>query len=295
MASHLDPDVLAGFREGLLSKRRSARIRAHLGTCPACASLDKDLAQVTELLASAPAPRMPDHLAARLENVLAAEAAARAANPDLASQGPEAADAASPAAGRPDRPRRTGRRSWQLRPATLGAAAAVAAVLAVGGYGLANLQSGAGNNAASSGAAGPAHGSAGTMAPNARSWPKAGPAEPSGPAARVRVIQSGTDYLPGRLASQAQAVLASHPLSASIRNQAPQATSGSAGQLQSCAGVVAGGLSPLLVDKARYQGRPATIIVRPATADRAGQVWVTRPTCSAGNPGLIAHAQLTTG
>ena len=295
MTGHLDPDVLADFREGLLGRRHSARIRAHLGTCPACASLDKDLARVTELLASAPQPKMPGHLVARLENVLAAESAARPVNPDLTSQGTRAADPAAGTAGSPDRrQRRTGRRSWHPRPATLGVAAAIAAVLAVGGYGLATLHSGA-NSAASNAVGGPAHKSAGTVGPSGKGAPNAGAAMPSPLMARLHIIESGTDYLASRLASQAQSVLATHPVNAADQRQVPAATSGATSQLQSCVYAVTGGLSPLLVDKAHYQGQPATIIVAPPTASRAGQVWVTGPACSATTPDLITHTQLTTG
>ncbi|HEY2576174.1 MAG TPA: hypothetical protein VGI74_07680 [Streptosporangiaceae bacterium] len=312
MASHPDPGILADFREGLLGRRHSARIRAHLGNCSSCASLDKDLAQVTELLASAPPPRMPDDLVARLENALAAEAATRAANPDLTSRPSAAASqdtgTADPGPGVPDgagQPRRgqrqrgrTGGRPWQLRPATLRAAAAIAAVLAVGGYVLANLHTG--NDAVSSSlGSAPAHGSAATAAPNERGIANGGIAAP---AAGLQVIESGTGYLPGRLASQAQAVLASHPVNAAAPHGTSTGTSGTSvgapgisGQLQSCVRLVTGGLQPLLVDEARYQGQPATIIVLPATAGRAGQVWVTGPSCSATNRDLITHTQLSAG
>src|SRR5215469_15815580 len=101
MIGHPDADTLAACREGLLGSRRSARIRAHLARCSRCASLDHELAAVTTLLASAPAPRIPDELAARLDTVLAAESAARArgerpATPD----GVPAGATAGPANGR---------------------------------------------------------------------------------------------------------------------------------------------------------------------------------------------------
>lgn len=285
MAGHLDPDVLADFREGLLGRRHSARIRAHLRTCPTCASLDQDLAQVTELLASAPAPRMPDHLVTRLENALAAEAA-RTANQDLASQGAGAADTA----GRADRNQR--RRSWQLRPATLGVAAAVAAVLAVGGYGLANLHSGI-SSGPSSAVGAPAHRPAMTMGPNARGVKSNGSLAPPPMAGQVQVIESGTDYLPGRLASQARAALAGQ--ASKPARAGPLEAPGPTSQLQSCVKAVTGGRSPLVVDEALYQGRSATIIIAPPSAGQAGKVWVTGPACSATNSGIITETQLPAG
>ena len=87
MIGHPDADTLAACREGLLGRRRSARIRAHLARCSRCASLDHELAAVTSLLASAPAPRIPDELAARLDTVLAAESAARARGESPAADG----------------------------------------------------------------------------------------------------------------------------------------------------------------------------------------------------------------
>lgn len=98
MLGHPDADALAACREGLLGKRRLARIRAHLARCPRCASLDQELAAVSTLLASAPVPRIPDELAARLDTVLAAESAARARGESPAADGiPAAPDGIPPA------------------------------------------------------------------------------------------------------------------------------------------------------------------------------------------------------
>ena len=75
--SHPDSDVLAEYREGLISGRRGARITAHLAACDQCTALSDQLAEVSILLASAPVPAMPDSVARRLDTVLAAEAAQR--------------------------------------------------------------------------------------------------------------------------------------------------------------------------------------------------------------------------
>ena len=71
--THLDTDVLAEFRAGLITGRRSVKIAAHLAGCDRCTALDDRLAGVSALLASVPAPSMPDSVAQRLEVVLAAE------------------------------------------------------------------------------------------------------------------------------------------------------------------------------------------------------------------------------
>ena len=75
--THLDTDVLAEFRAGLITGRRGARITAHLAGCERCTALDEQLAGVRSLLASVPAPAMPDSVAQRLDTVLAAEVAQR--------------------------------------------------------------------------------------------------------------------------------------------------------------------------------------------------------------------------
>ena len=71
--THLDTDVLAEFRAGLITGRRGARIAAHLAGCDRCTALDDQLARVSALLASVPAPAVPDSVAQRLDTVLAAE------------------------------------------------------------------------------------------------------------------------------------------------------------------------------------------------------------------------------
>ena len=75
--THLDTDVLAEFRAGLITGRRGTRIAAHLAGCDRCTALDDRLTGVSALLASVPAPAMPDRVAQRLDAVLAAEVARR--------------------------------------------------------------------------------------------------------------------------------------------------------------------------------------------------------------------------
>src|SRR2546421_11699834 len=76
--AHLDAEVLAEFRAGLITGRRGARITAHRAGCDRCTALGDQLAGVSALLASVPRPAMPDSLAQRLDTVLAAEAARQA-------------------------------------------------------------------------------------------------------------------------------------------------------------------------------------------------------------------------
>jgi len=79
MRRHIDAETLARFRQGDLSPRQNARIRAHLAGCERCRDLNEDLAGVTTLLASAQPPPIPEHLTARIQTALATEAARRVA------------------------------------------------------------------------------------------------------------------------------------------------------------------------------------------------------------------------
>ncbi len=165
MTGHCDADVLAEFREGLLGRRRTARIRAHLAGCSRCAALSSGLAEVTALLASAPVPRMPDELTARLDGVLAAESAARAraGTPAAAAAAAPGAAAAAGNGSAHGAGRRRGGRPGPARPArpprpwratALRAASVTAAVLVIagGGYGVSRLlQGGAGGGSSSAG------------------------------------------------------------------------------------------------------------------------------------------------
>ncbi|MGH3155717.1 MAG: anti-sigma factor family protein [Streptosporangiaceae bacterium] len=309
MTSHLDADVLADYREGLLDRRRAARIHAHLTGCEQCSRLDAGLAEVTELLASAPLPLMPEHLAARLENALAMEAAVREAETGTAPAGAVTGGAvrreqrtANGAQG--SAPGETGQRHrvWrrpdrsppprQWRTAWLGAAAAIVLILAVGGvYGLSRLSGGGNSASSSSGAelAPPNSAGSGGQAESPR-------APAALPAAALRVTDSGTNYLPGKLAAQARSVLAATDtpalggLKTGANSKAPYSASDT--QLRACASLVTGGVAASLIDEARYQGRPATIIVLAGAGGRPGHVWVAGPGCLAGHRDLIAHAEL---
>jgi len=154
--THLDTDVLAEFRAGLITGRRGARIAAHLAGCGRCTTLDEQLAGVSSLLASVSAPAMPDSVARRLDMVLAAEVAQR----DTAQREAVLQDRAERADGDSARespaPRRPGgNRGFRLLALRVLAPAAAVVVLAAGGYGLSriNLGSSTGSSASAGSAA----------------------------------------------------------------------------------------------------------------------------------------------
>src|SRR5512142_2087041 len=103
--THLDAEVLAEFRAGLITGRRGAAITAHLAGCDRCTALDDQLAGVSALLASVTLPALPDSLAQRLDTVLAAEAARPEQVKTDQAERAHAERPAHPATSRTQRPR----------------------------------------------------------------------------------------------------------------------------------------------------------------------------------------------
>ena len=166
MRGHADAETLAAFREELLSRRKAARVSAHLAACSHCAGLDAELTEVSALLTTSATPPMPDALTARIEAAIAAEAAARAAT---VADGTVAVGAAGAGTGPRDRaappsrpPGGPGRSRLALRAAAVTAAVVV---VAGGGYGVARLLSG---NPASSTSAGRGSAAAPALGPNGK-------------------------------------------------------------------------------------------------------------------------------
>src|SRR5271165_5068379 len=143
--AHLDPDVLAEFRAGLITGRRGARIGAHLVACDRCAALDDELAGVSALLTTVPAPAMPDSVAQRLDAALAAEAAQRNIHAERAD-GNSSRQARPPA-------RPAGSHGFHWTAWRVLAPAAAVVLLAAGGYELSQLGGGPATQASSSGQA----------------------------------------------------------------------------------------------------------------------------------------------
>lgn len=267
--THLDPDVLAEFRAGLITGRRGAKVTAHLAYCARCAALSDQLAGVSALLAAVPVPAMPDGVAARLDTVLAAEAARR--------------DVSERADGDRSRERATDPqpgRHWGFRLVArrVLAPAAVIAVLAAGGYGLSRISSGPSSSTPTAGVAAASSAtktSTGSFK-GAASRPAAiaGIAGPSG----FSVINSGTDYRPATLNQQL-----SHQLSQEGRGSSAAGPSRPASaQLRGCVQRVTSRVrpgTPVLVENAHYLGHPVTVIV--ASIGGHYMAWVLAPGCSA--------------
>ena len=239
MRGHVDPEDLALGREGLLGRRKAARIRAHVSRCSHCAEVDAELAALPSLLAD---------LAARIDAVIAAEA-------DRAQPAGHAPDPVSaPASGWPA-PRR--------RPAVarkvVALAAAAVLVTAGGGYLLSRLPSTTSGPSASSAAVPAAR-------PATRAGGQVNAAAGNG---GFSVISSGTDYHPATLPAQIAAVLTRYGLRATgkpvpvpTRRAAPEQAPtqqvlqpAALAALQGCVARIAGGQRPWMVDESRYDHR----------------------------------------
>jgi anti-sigma factor RsiW len=76
-AQHLSIDELADAAEGLLDPDRAALVESHLTGCAECRGQSEALREVTAALRADVSPPMPDAVAHRLQEVVAAESADR--------------------------------------------------------------------------------------------------------------------------------------------------------------------------------------------------------------------------
>jgi len=293
--SHLDADVQAEFRAGLIAGRRRRQIAAHLAGCARCAAAGEQLAELSALLAAIPAPVMPDSVAHRLDTVLAAEVARK-----------DDAERAVVHRSR-DRTRVPWLTRWPsqrlMTMRVLAPAAAVAVILAAGGYGLSLI---GGGQPAPSSAAAPAAAPAGASAvPSAaRASYEAGNStsrafNPDAGKAAVAIMPSRTNYLRATLRSQLEGALRApaeggraQPAAGTPVGQIPAA------QFQACVQRLTGGVTPgilKLVQSARFGGRPALVIVVSSGGGYLAWVvapgWVA-PGCSATSAGVLARTTL---
>lgn len=258
--THLDPDVLAEFRAGLITGRRGAKVAAHLAECERCSALSDQLAEVSALLAAVPAPAMPDSVAHRLESVLAGEVTRK--------------DDSERAGGDSSRDRVKHRRparhrGFRLVAVRVLAPAAAIIVLAAGGYGLSHLSGAPTSSTASGTEAEPS--AANASAGSAKGT--AGRAEfPEIPgSSSFLVVNSPTDYGPATLGQQLAQQVDQKGRTRAAAGQRPSA------RLLACVLHLTGGVSPVLVENAHYQGQPATIIVVPKGDGYTA--WVMTPSC----------------
>jgi hypothetical protein len=292
---HADAETLAAFREELLSRRKAARVSAHLAVCSRCAELDAQLTEVSALLTTSATPPMPDALTARIEAAIAAEAAARAATAAdgivAAADGAVAAGAAGAGTGprdraaRPSRPAGGPGRSWlALRVAAVTAAVVV---VAGGGYGVAKLLTANPEPSTSAGgAAAPASPANSKALPTGARRVPGGQAADGGSSPQPLVVSSGTNYQPDQLEAQVSAVLTQGRAHAATNQGLSPA--GSLKPVPKCVPHVTGGKRLLLVDLGKYQGRPATVIVTPGATHGTLRALVVAGACTATTGHVLA-------
>lgn len=265
-AAHLDYDTLAELAEGLLPDSRAASADAHLADCAECRDRSAEIANVTRLLADAPMPPMPAALASRIDEALAAEAAAN-------GNGVVSLES------------RRGRRRMRIL------SAAAAAVIVVGGGALVGhaLMNGPVSSESGTAQSQPFQDRSGSATarhpgPNTLKESRSGGAAAAAPGSHL-TLRSGTDYTAARLDEQVSGQLTKGD-SRTTEELAPA-------QLTNCLRAVTQGKSPLLVDVAKYEGRPATVIVLPGGDSTRLDVWIVGPTCSTSDPAIIKHTQTT--
>jgi hypothetical protein len=279
--SHLDTDVLAEFRAGLITGRRRRAITAHLTDCARCTAANDELAELSAVLAVIPAPVMPDRVVQRLDAALAAEVARR--------------DEAERAGVHHSRDRKrvlrlTRRPTLQLVMMRVLVPAAAVAVLAAGGYGLSQIggQSSSSSSAAGS-AAEPAAASAVPSAAGVNAAPSAfttaRAAEPSIQKSFLGLAPNGIDFQPDSLRAQLETALRA----AVATRSAPRLS----GPLEACVHRLASGVrpgTPRLVESAYYQGRAAIVIV--VSSGHGYLAWLVAPGCSATSADVLARTTL---
>ena len=282
MKGHLDPDTAAEFGAGLIAGHRERTITAHLATCAECASLTERLAQVSALLAASPVPAMPDSVALRLDRALADEIQ----KPVTTERHAEL----------PHGKRRIPSLADVFKIRVLAPAAAGLAVLGGAAYGLTLISaSSTTSGAASSGVAagsglGPSANHAAPAVAGTSSGAKrfanglASGGESSSSGSAINVVSSGIDYRSATLKQQASEQLASR----STLRTAP-APAG----LAACVRNVGAEDPLLLVESARYNGEPATIIV--LTRSGHTEAIVAGPTCTATVSDIVASVVLSPG
>jgi hypothetical protein len=300
MTRHASTDQLASLAVGELRRRKATRIAAHVAGCLHCTQVSQDLADVPAVLAAVPYPPLPQIVSVRIETALRIEVSERLS----AAPATEASRRDLPVGGR--RQRAGAGQSWHLpglsTPVTklVGAVGAVA-LIGGGGYLLAtNLPSGAATSSSSS-AAVPTPAQPMTQGPDVTYGSP-------GSQQTVDSVSSSTDFVPSQLRTQALGAFreaqlkgvagtsasgsARAPASVAPLNSSAGVSSSAGSRLAGCIDAVGAGHRVLLLDLAKYEGKPATIIVLSDTTTSQAEVVVTTDTCSATSPTVLARAPL---
>ncbi|TDQ55527.1 anti-sigma factor family protein [Actinorugispora endophytica] len=270
MTSHVDPETLALFAEGLLDEDEEQQVRACLAESEETRAQLSALTEVSQILAAAPVPPMPDGLISRIDEALRAESDQHTAASDDGYAPPPSVDDVADVV--PLR-RKRGPARWMPY---LVAAAAVVFVLGAGAAVLNGLSSSTGG------------GDTAAQAPQEAAEPD------TALSYQLSVVSSGTDYTAADLPGQGASVL-----ERSVVRDGPATPGGDAeeaaplqeqpfsAEVSSCVGTLSRTYpaQPVLIDLASYEGHPAWIMLYPiAEGTGAGghELLVVGPDCAEG-------------
>lgn len=315
--THLDAEVLSEFREGLITGRRGAAITAHLAGCDRCTALRDQLAGVSALLASVSRPVMPDSLAQRLDTVLAAEAARpEQVKTDQAERGRAERPAhpsttggrrGSPATSRKQSRKQRSRPSLQRLSLRVLAPVAVM-VLAAGGYGLSLVAARPGSQATASSGSSADRSGTGSAAESAQAAAPTAAASSPANAPKSPVVRGAAGTVPrahrltftlmaGTVDFSADPATLKQQVEHELRTASPAAGSVTAPpvtpRLRACVQNLTGGASLVRVESARFQGKPATLVVARTGPDDTA--WIAGPDCSATSRDILATTTIPAG
>lgn len=310
MTRHASAEELALLDEGELRRRKATKVSAHVAGCTQCTQVRAELTEVQTVLSAAPYPPLPGVVSVQIESALRVEINRRIAD----APATEADRGVLPVRSRRQRAG-AAERGWHLPgmsvPATRLVAAAGAFVLVGGGgYLLAsNLTSGVPTSSSSS-AAPPSTGQPMTAGPDVTYGSP-------GSQHTIHSVSSRMNFVPSQL--RAEVLAAYHeaqvkgeagnvslggtiaPSAAPLHGNAagPLQTSAAAAsgtgtgtQLAGCMKAVADGRMVVLLDLAKYEGRPAVIVVLGSTVTSQAEVIVTTNGCSATSPDVLTRAPL---
>ena len=297
-SAHVDANVLAELNAGLISGKRATRIHAHLAGCQHCARLSAGLTEISALLAAVPVPAMPESVTRRLNAALAQEVAERPARTAATTRTAPATSPSSSARVLSFRSAVAKDRSRGLPgPVAARAFAAVAAacVVAVGGYAAAEFASGSATpSSPGPGQAGPRVNAPVSSGPAALPFLGRPPAVGSIGTSILsfKVINSGVDYQSATLSTQIKAELGQAVTAGPAQSSGAKILHAPSTQQYGCVMDVTGDIEPALVDSARYNGRPATVIALAHVGNQVSQAWVVGSACSADDTDILAHVTL---
>jgi len=293
---HPRVDQLASLAAGELRPRKAAQIQAHVARCEQCTEVCKQLNAVAAILASVSYQPMPDKLSARIESAISSEARQRLAAMPSTEDGRRDVPARRP---------RTAAGGWHLPGLLLLAIRLTAAVGAVviavaGGYLVAENVRASLTRLSSpplTGAAAPAQ--------QMSLGPDITYGQP-GTIDTTRAVESHANFVAAHL--RAEAISAVHAVEAreafatqqpastasllTDRGPNPDAGGPSARRLAGCVALISPGRTVLLIDIARYQGKPAALIVTAATLVSEAEAWVVGSSCSATTKDVLTKTAL---